>query len=62
LPSSGRLVVQAGNQGQSLFVSDPHLRQDITRALASLVEHVAGRPRNTRRGWGLLSRVLGRAA
>ena len=62
LPSSGRLVVQAGNRGQSLFVSDPHLRQEITRALASLVEHVAGRPRNSRRGWGLLSRVLGRAA
>jgi pilus assembly protein CpaE len=62
LPSAGRLVVQAGNAGQSLFVSDPHLRQDFTRALASLVELVAGRPRKARRGWGLLSRMLGRAA
>jgi pilus assembly protein CpaE len=62
LPSSGRLVVQAGNDGQSLFVSDPQLRQGITRALASLVELVADRPRNARRGWGLLSRLLGRAA
>jgi len=62
LPSSGRLVVQAGNSGTSMFVSDPHLRQDITRALASLVEHVAGRPRTARRGWGPLARMLGRAA
>jgi pilus assembly protein CpaE len=62
LPSSGRLVVQAGNEGTSLFVSDPHLRHEITRALAGLVEHVAGRPRTARRGWGPLSRMLGRAA
>ena len=60
LPSSGRLVVQAGNNGVSLFVSDPKLRHDITRALALLVEHVAGRPRNARSN--PLSRLLGRAA
>jgi pilus assembly protein CpaE len=62
LPSAGRLIVKAGNTGKSMFMSDPHLRQDITRALAGLVEHVAGRPRAARRGWNLISRVLGRAA
>jgi pilus assembly protein CpaE len=62
LPSSGRLVVQAGNAGQSLFMSDPKQRHDITRALARLVEVVAGRPRTTQRRGGLLAQVLGRAA
>jgi pilus assembly protein CpaE len=62
LPSAGRMVVQAANEGTSLFVADPHLRQEITRALAVLVEHVAGRPRPTQGGWRLLSRVVGRAA
>jgi len=62
VPSAGRLVVQAGNEGTSLFISDPHLRHDITRALAGLVEHVAGRPRTTQRGWRPFARLLGRAA
>ncbi len=61
LPSSGRLVVQASNTGQSLFVSDPKLRHDITRAFARLVELLAGRPRGERRR-GLLAHMLGRAA
>jgi Flp pilus assembly CpaE family ATPase len=61
LPSSGRLVVQAANEGRSLFVSDPHIRQDITRALATLVELVADRPRNAQRGGGLFARMLRRA-
>jgi pilus assembly protein CpaE len=62
LPSAGRMVVQAANEGTSLFVADPHLRQEITCALAGLVEHVAGRPRPAQGGWRLLSRVTGRAA
>jgi pilus assembly protein CpaE len=62
LPSAGRMVVQAANEGTSLFVADPHLRQEITRAFAGLVEHVAGRPRPNQGGWRLLQRVVGRAA
>jgi Flp pilus assembly CpaE family ATPase len=62
LPSAGRLVVKAGNEGTSLFRTDPGMRQEITRALASLVEHVAGRRPSARRGWDLFSRFGGRAA
>jgi pilus assembly protein CpaE len=62
LPSAGRLVVKAANSGQTLFVSDPHIREDITRALAGLVELVAGRPRKARGGWHSLARLFRRAA
>ena len=43
--SSGRLVVQAANEGTSLFIKDARERQEITRDLVSVVEHTAGRSR-----------------
>jgi pilus assembly protein CpaE len=60
--SSGRLVVQAANEGTSLFVKDSRIRQEITRDLVAVVEHVAGRPRPARTLLPGLPSFLRRAA
>jgi pilus assembly protein CpaE len=41
--SDGRQVVRAANEGTSLFVLDPHKKQEITRNFAQLVNSVLGR-------------------
>jgi Flp pilus assembly CpaE family ATPase len=43
ISSAGRVVVQAANDGTSLFISDPQLKHEVTRNFAELVEMVAGR-------------------
>ncbi len=42
--SAGRAVVDAANQGMSMFTKDPQMQEQVTRDLARLVELVAGRP------------------
>lgn len=41
--SAGRAVVDAANQGMSMFTKDPQMQEQVTRDLAHLVELVAGR-------------------
>jgi Flp pilus assembly CpaE family ATPase len=41
--SAGRAVVDAANQGMSMFTKDPQMGEQVTRDLAHLVELVAGR-------------------
>jgi pilus assembly protein CpaE len=41
--SDGRTVVRAANEGTSLFVLDPHKKQEITRNFAQLVNTVLDR-------------------
>jgi len=42
--SAGRAVVDAANQGMSMFTKDPQMQEQVTRDLSHLVELVAGRP------------------
>jgi Flp pilus assembly CpaE family ATPase len=60
--SSGKLVVQAANEGTSLFVKDARMRQDITHDLVSVVEHIANRPSPSRATLPRISSFLRRAA
>jgi pilus assembly protein CpaE len=47
--SAGRTVVDAGNEGASLFSHDPSMKEKVTRDLAQLVEIVTGQPRPNRK-------------
>jgi pilus assembly protein CpaE len=47
--SAGRTVVEAGNEGASLFSHDPSMKEKVTRDLAQLVENFAGQPRPSRK-------------
>ncbi len=60
--SSGRLVVDAANEGTSLFVRDSRMRHDITRDMVGVVEHIANRPSPTQSLRANLSSFLRRAA
>ncbi|HEX8967193.1 MAG TPA: AAA family ATPase [Chloroflexota bacterium] len=60
--SSGRLLVQATNEGSSLFTRDAHMRHEITREMAAVVELVAGRRRPKRDFLTRISSLLRRAA
>src|SRR5436309_2243905 len=41
--SAGRTVVEAANEGKSVFAVDPQFRQEVTRNFSELVETLAGR-------------------
>jgi MinD-like ATPase involved in chromosome partitioning or flagellar assembly len=63
--SAGRMMLDAVNEGTTLFAVDPTRRERITQDLAAIVELVAGREqppvqRETHRGLGL--RLLRRSA
>jgi pilus assembly protein CpaE len=47
--SAGRVVVEAGNEGASLFSHDPPMKEKVTRDLAQLVEIFAGKPRPSKK-------------
>jgi MinD-like ATPase involved in chromosome partitioning or flagellar assembly len=60
--SSGRLVVEAANEGKSLFEKDPSIRQRVTRDLVAVVEHVAARPAPATRRSSFLPAFIRNAA
>ncbi len=43
IASAGRMMVEAANQGKSVFAVDPQFRQEVTRNFLELVEMMAGR-------------------